>query len=94
MIRAGDTIDTPVTGERIVFRETSRDTNGEAVVIDCFVQPNGFVAAAHLHPNQEEGFQVLSGSVGFRLSKQELVLGQGPRPRGRWHTAQILERGQ
>ena len=47
MIHAGDTIHNPVTGERIVFRQTSRETNGEAVVIETFVQPNGFVAAAH-----------------------------------------------
>ena len=28
MIRAGDTIENPVTGERIVFHQTSRETNG------------------------------------------------------------------
>ena len=27
MIRAGDAIENPVTGERIVFRQTSRETN-------------------------------------------------------------------
>jgi hypothetical protein len=32
MIQAGDTIENPVTGERIVFLATSRETNGEAVV--------------------------------------------------------------
>ena len=50
MIHAGDVIENPVTGERLVFRKTSRDTHGEAVVIETFVKPNGFVAAAHLHP--------------------------------------------
>jgi hypothetical protein len=52
MIHAGDVIENPVTGERLVFRKTSRETNGEAVVIETFVKPNGFVAAAHLHPYQ------------------------------------------
>jgi hypothetical protein len=33
------------------------------VVIETFVQPNGFVAAAHVHPSQEERFEVLRGSV-------------------------------
>jgi quercetin dioxygenase-like cupin family protein len=79
MIRAGDTIENPVTGERIVFRKTSRETNGEAVVIEAFVQPSGFVAAAHVHPNQDERFQVLSGTVGFRLGKQELLRSAGER---------------
>ncbi len=79
MIRAGDTIENAVTGERIVFRQTSAETNGEAVVIECFVQPGGFVAAKHLHPAQDERFEILSGTVGFELDKQELVAGPGER---------------
>ncbi len=79
MIRAGDTIENAVTGERIVFRQTSRETGGEAVVIECYVQPNGFVAAAHVHPSQEERFEVLRGSVGFRIGREKLVAGPGQR---------------
>jgi len=79
MIRAGDTIENPVTGERIVFRQTSRETNGQAVVIETFVQPNGFVAAAHVHPSQEERFEVLRGSVGFKVGRKKVVAGPGQR---------------
>src|SRR5690349_22366522 len=79
MIRAGDTIENPVTGERIVFRKTSRDTGGAAVVIETFVQPNGFVAAAHVHPSQEERFEVLRGSVGFKIGREQIVAGPGTR---------------
>jgi quercetin dioxygenase-like cupin family protein len=79
MIRAGDTIVNPVTGERIVFHMTSRETGGEAVVIETFVQPNGFVAAAHVHPSQEERFEVLRGSVGFRVGRKKIVAGPGQR---------------
>jgi quercetin dioxygenase-like cupin family protein len=79
MIKAGDTIENPVTGERIVFRKTSSETNGEAVVIETFVQPNGFVAAAHVHPAQEERFEILRGDVGFRLGREKLVAGPGQR---------------
>src|SRR3954469_14140918 len=79
MIHAGDTIENPVTGERIVFRPTSRETNGQAVVIETFVQPNGFAAAARVHPSQEERFEVLRGSVGFRIGRKKLVAGPGQR---------------
>jgi quercetin dioxygenase-like cupin family protein len=79
LIRAGDAIENPVTGERLVFRQTSRETNGEAVVFETFVKPNGFVAAAHVHPNQEERFQVLHGRVGFRVGSKEIVAGPGQR---------------
>ena len=56
VIHPGDVIENPVTGERLVFRKTSRETNGEAVVLETFVKPSGFVAAAHVHPFQEERF--------------------------------------
>jgi quercetin dioxygenase-like cupin family protein len=79
MIKAGDTIVNPVTGERLVFRKTSRETGGQAVVIETFVQPNGFVAAAHVHPSQEERFEVLRGSVGFKVGRKKLIAGPGQR---------------
>ena len=88
MIRAGDMIENPVTGERIVFHKTSRETGGEAVVIETFVQPHGFVAAAHVHPSQEERFEVLAGSVGFRVGRKKIVAGPGERvtvPQGTPH---------
>ena len=79
MIRAGDTIENAITGERIVFRKTSRETGGEAVVIETYVQPNGFVAAAHVHPSQEERFEIVRGSVGFRIGRKKVVAGPGHR---------------
>ena len=79
MIRAGDMIENPVTGERILFRKTSAETNGEAVVIECFVKPNGFVAQAHVHPSQEERFELLKGSLMFKLNGTELPAGPGDR---------------
>jgi quercetin dioxygenase-like cupin family protein len=77
MIREGDTIENPVTGERLVFKKTSAETNGEYVLFECFVKPSGFVAASHVHPFQEERFQVLEGSVSFRIDGQELTAGPG-----------------
>lgn len=79
MIRAGDVIENPVTGERIVFRRTAADTGGEAVVIEAFVQPDGAVAAAHVHPGQEERFEILRGTIGMKVGREELVAGPGRR---------------
>jgi mannose-6-phosphate isomerase-like protein (cupin superfamily) len=75
VIRAGDMIENPVTGERILFRKTSEETNGEMVLVETWVQPGGTVAAAHVHPRQEEKFAVLSGSVGFKRGRERLVAG-------------------
>jgi quercetin dioxygenase-like cupin family protein len=79
MIRTGTVIENPVTGERIVFRKTSRDTGGQAVVIETFLQPDAFVAAAHVHPGQEERFEVLRGVVGFKIGREKIVAGPGRR---------------
>ena len=79
MIHAGDMLENPITGERLLFRKTSSDTGGEAVVLETFVKPDGFVAAAHVHPYQEERFEILDGSVGFMLGGKEFVAGPGER---------------
>jgi mannose-6-phosphate isomerase-like protein (cupin superfamily) len=79
MIRAGDSIVNPVTGERLVFHRTAADTGGEAVVVETFVQPDGAVAAAHVHPSQEERFEVLRGTVGFKIGRRKLTAGPGER---------------
>ena len=77
MIRTGNTIHNPVTGERITFHATSADTNGESVVIECTVQPDGFVAATHVHPSQSERFAVIEGTLGLKSGKEKLTLGRG-----------------
>jgi quercetin dioxygenase-like cupin family protein len=79
VIRAGDTIENPVTGEQLVFRKTSAETNGEAVVLECFVRPTGFVAATHVHPSQEERFEVLEGEIGFKIDGEEIIARAGDR---------------
>jgi len=77
MIRTGDTIHNPVTGERITFLATAADTDGEAVVIETVVQPDGFVAAAHVHPSQSERFAVAEGTLALKIDGQEKTLGAG-----------------
>jgi mannose-6-phosphate isomerase-like protein (cupin superfamily) len=77
MFRAGDTIRNPVTGERLVFRATAAETNGEMTSFDTYVQPDGAVAAAHYHPLQAECFEVVSGTIGLKVAGEKLELGPG-----------------
>ncbi len=72
MIHAGDTLENPITGERLTFVRTSRETGGEAVVVDATVAPNGAVAAAHVHPFQTERFEIRSGTARFKLGRDEI----------------------
>jgi quercetin dioxygenase-like cupin family protein len=77
MIRAGDLIENPATGERLLFHATSADTGGEYVLVECSVEPGGGVAAAHVHPFQTERFEVLEGAVAFRAGRTKVVAGPG-----------------
>jgi mannose-6-phosphate isomerase-like protein (cupin superfamily) len=79
VIRSGDTIENPITGEHLVFTATSAETGGEYVRFECFVQPSGFVAASHIHPLQEELFEIVEGSITFKVNGQELPARPGNR---------------
>jgi quercetin dioxygenase-like cupin family protein len=71
MARSGVTIENPVTRERLTFLATGRETDGELLRFEHIFAPGGFVPAAHLHPQQEERFEVLSGSPRFRIGEEE-----------------------
>jgi quercetin dioxygenase-like cupin family protein len=77
MIRPGDRLENPVTGEVLVFHRTSEETNGEAVLFETIVRPHGFVAAAHVHPLQSERFEVVAGRLGLRIGDREILAGPG-----------------
>jgi quercetin dioxygenase-like cupin family protein len=61
MAYAGQILENPVSGERIVFRKTSADTDGEMLTFELFLTPDG-----HVHPQQEERFEVVKGTMKFR----------------------------
>ena len=77
MIRKGDMLENPVTGERLIFHRTSRETNGESVLVETIVRPDGFVAAAHVHPNQSERFEVLEGLLRLRVGDTDVLARPG-----------------
>jgi mannose-6-phosphate isomerase-like protein (cupin superfamily) len=77
MAYAGQTLENPVTGERITFRKTSADTNGEYVEIDLALAPDGAVPGTHVHPKQVEIFEVMSGRMKFRLGMKKVKAGPG-----------------
>ena len=87
--KSGDVLEHPVTGERLVWLQVARDTAGELLEADLFAQPGAFVAAEHVHPNQEERFEVLSGVMALRIDGEERTLHPGDVavvPPGRPHT--------
>jgi len=70
MIRTGDSIANPVTGETVTFQQTSADSGGELVIAEVTLEPGGSAAGVHVHPKQTETFRILDGTIGFRLGRE------------------------
>ncbi|HEX7084249.1 MAG TPA: cupin domain-containing protein [Gaiellaceae bacterium] len=78
-MKSGDAVENPVTGVRVVWRKTSAETGGLAVVAEVLLPPNGHVPFLHVHPRQQERLEVLAGSVGVRVGRGRSVVGPGAR---------------
>jgi len=76
MAKAGDKLYNPVQGDWIVFGQTARDTGGELMSGELVVAPSGG-NPLHVHPLQEEHFEVLSGTFGVQIGNERRSLGEG-----------------
>jgi quercetin dioxygenase-like cupin family protein len=88
MAYAGQIINNPVSGERIEFLRTAADTDGELLEFELELDADGRVPGAHVHPEQEERFHVLEGTMRFRLGLRTIVAEAGETvvvPAGRVH---------
>jgi quercetin dioxygenase-like cupin family protein len=88
MAYTGQTINNPVSGEQITFLQTAADTAGEKLEFELALSPDGHVPGAHVHPEQQERFHVLEGTMKFRLGLRRIVAEAGDTvvvPAGRVH---------
>jgi quercetin dioxygenase-like cupin family protein len=70
-------IENPISGERIVVRQSAGDTGGRLLVFDLFLPPGGHVPAGHVHLLQEERFTVVAGHMRFRLGRRTILAATG-----------------
>jgi quercetin dioxygenase-like cupin family protein len=78
MAHAGQLIENPLSGERITFRKTAADTGGQLLAIDLELSPGGRMPAGlHIHPEQEERFEVIRGRMQFRIRRERILAGPG-----------------
>jgi quercetin dioxygenase-like cupin family protein len=73
MARVGETIENPAMGARMRFRHIDRSL----LEFDFFLRPGGVIAVDHLHPGQEERFQVVSGAVEGHVAGEPHTLTAG-----------------
>ena len=72
MVRPGHVMSNPVGGEdRIVFTKTAQQTGGKVFGLEVFIRAGAPGTPEMIHPLQDESFQVLSGSLNFRIGGQQ-----------------------
>lgn len=77
-IRPGQTLHNPASGERITFVTTSAQSDGELLAIDLELPADRRVPGGlHVHPEQEESFRVVRGTMRFRRGRETVVAHAG-----------------
>jgi quercetin dioxygenase-like cupin family protein len=73
MAKPGDFLENPITGERMVFRKGSKETNGELMQSDFFMRPHskGVATVEHIQPDLEQRLEVISGVMSYTLGKSK-----------------------
>jgi quercetin dioxygenase-like cupin family protein len=88
MAHVGQTIEEPLSGERLTFLETAGTTGGARLKIRLEMAPGGNLAKAHVHPRATEEFEVLNGRIEIKTSGKTRIADAGETiviPRGADH---------
>jgi quercetin dioxygenase-like cupin family protein len=75
--RSGEVVENPMIGDRVTWRKTAQETHGALLRYELVVWPAAKGPLAHIHPRQEERFEVLSGTLRARVKDGEQTLGVG-----------------
>jgi len=65
------------TGQRMIFRKIGKDNNGQLLEIECFNPSSGVKEPEHVHPFQESRFEVISGTMRFKVNGETHQVGSG-----------------
>jgi quercetin dioxygenase-like cupin family protein len=88
MATKGTTIYNKIVGEKFTWLQTSKDTNGQRIVIDFELNSGGSLPVRHVHPDQEETFLLKKGSFKIELNGTTIVMKEGEKiviPKGQPH---------
>jgi quercetin dioxygenase-like cupin family protein len=77
LVKIGTEIESPQTGERLIFRSTADSSGGSVFRAELIVKPGTYVVRAHIHPRQEESFVVLEGEYGYQIGNRTGVAKPG-----------------
>src|ERR1700740_3608579 len=69
----------PLSGEEIVVLRSAADTGGPVLDWELRLAPGGRVPSSHAHPEQQETFTVLEGTMCFRVGSRRIIARPGQR---------------
>jgi quercetin dioxygenase-like cupin family protein len=73
LVKIGTEIESPQTGERLIFRSTADSSHGQLFRAELIMKPGPYIVRAHIHPSQEESFVVLEGAYGYQIGNRRGV---------------------
>jgi len=78
MANTNDIIENPVIGDKMQFLITAKDSKGETLKFKVWFKIGAQGPPEHMHPKQTETFEIISGTVAFKLNgkEQNLTAGQ------------------
>lgn len=77
MAYKGKVIHNPYTGEILSFLETAGDTNGERLKIKWKITSNNVKSSEHVHSNNAEQFEIISGTMHYSINGNEGLAKEG-----------------
>ena len=77
MARPGETVSNKISGETITWIDTAATTNGEFLKFRLDVKPLGFASVEHIHPDQDEFFEILEGNMEILVAGERRTLYPG-----------------
>src|SRR5665647_2279431 len=77
MANQGDKIINARTGQKMIFLQTGKETNGQLLEIESFNPKSDMREPIHVHPKQETSAKVISGNLHFLVNGKEQIIGPG-----------------
>lgn len=77
MAEVGQILENPVQKERFTFLSTGAESGGDLVRARLVIEPGGAISMPHVHPHQEERWEIRAGRGRFRLGSEERLAGAG-----------------
>jgi quercetin dioxygenase-like cupin family protein len=77
MAKQGDKIVNARTGQKMIFLQTGRETNGQLLEIESFIPKSDMREPIHIHPKQESSAKMISGKIHFWVNGTEQIIGPG-----------------